>query len=66
MTLQKRLCILGVHIERRLRLRHGFTSDRNALFEAINAATGPEKPGSDSATSPTEKELNLSRPDWCG
>jgi VWFA-related protein len=57
MTLQNGFAFSVFSIERRLRLRHGFTSDRNALFEAINAATGPEKPGSDSATSPTEKEL---------
>jgi VWFA-related protein len=57
MTLQNGFAFSVFSIERRLRLRHGFTSDRNALAEAINAATEPEKPGSDSTTSPPEKEL---------
>ena len=57
MTLQNGFAFSVFSIERRLCLRHGFTTDRNALAQAINAATEPEKPGSDSATSPTEKEL---------
>jgi len=56
MTLESRFAFSVFSIDRRLRLQHGFTSDRNALAQAINAATEPEKPGSDSA-SPTEKEL---------
>ncbi len=44
-------------IERRLRLQHAFTSDRKALTQAIDAATEPEKPGADTAASPTEKDL---------
>ncbi len=44
-------------IEGRLHLQHGFTPDRDALVEAINAATEPEKPGSDSAVNGPEMDL---------
>jgi VWFA-related protein len=57
MTLQHGFAFSVFSVERRLRLRHGFTSDRNALEEAIRAATEPEIAGSDSTASPTEKEL---------
>jgi VWFA-related protein len=57
MMLQNGFAFSVFSIDRRLRLQHSFTSDRNALAQAINAATEPEKPGSDSAANPTEKEL---------
>lgn len=57
MTLQNGFAFSVFSIERRLHLQRGFTSDRNALTQAINAATEPEMPGSDSAASATEKEL---------
>jgi VWFA-related protein len=57
MTLQSGFAFSVFSIKRRLRLQHGFTSNRNALAEAINAATEPEKPGGDIVASPTESEL---------
>lgn len=44
-------------VQRRLRLEHEFTSDKNVLAEAVNAATEPDKPGRESAASATEKNL---------
>ena len=57
MTPQSGFAFSVFSIEGRLRLHHGFTSDRNALGEAINAATEPEMPGSGSAASTAEREL---------
>lgn len=44
-------------IEGRLRLEQGFSSDRKAVTQAINAATEPLKTASGSTVSETEKEL---------
>ncbi len=44
-------------VERRLVLQHGFTSDRKALEQAVNAATSPAKPGGDSTANDAEKDL---------
>jgi hypothetical protein len=57
MTPQNGFAFSVFSIDRRLRLQHGFTADRTALTQAINAATEPERPGSDSAANPTEKDL---------
>jgi len=57
MTAQSGFAFSVLSVERRLRLRHGFTTDRNALVEAIRVATEPEKAGSDSTASDTEKDL---------
>lgn len=57
MTLQNGFAFSVFSIERRLRLQHGFTSDRGVLNQAISAATEPEKPGGNGAANPTEKEL---------
>ncbi|HEY6848506.1 MAG TPA: VWA domain-containing protein [Terracidiphilus sp.] len=48
--------VLGV--ESRLRLLQQFTSDRNAVLEAVKAATGPAPPWSGSPLSEPEKALN--------
>ena len=57
MTPQNGFAFSVFSIERRLRLQRGFTRDRNALIQAINVATEPEKPGGDGSANTTEKEL---------
>jgi len=57
MTPQNGFAFSVLSIGRRLRLQQGFTSDRNALTQAIDAATEPEKTDSDNAVDPAEKEL---------
>ena len=48
-------CVLNV--EGRLRLQHGFTSDRRALEEAVKAATEPIRPVDSSPVNQAEQQL---------
>jgi VWFA-related protein len=45
-------------VDGRLRLVQQFTSDRNAVVQAVNAATGPATPASGNGLSPQERELS--------
>lgn len=56
MTPQSGFAFSVFSTDRRLRLQHGFSSDRNGLNQAIHSATEPEKPGNDAANA-AEKEL---------
>ena len=46
-----------LNLEGRLRLQQGFISDRNALAQAVNAATEPVTPGSAVAVNQPEQQL---------
>lgn len=44
-------------VQARLQLQHGFTSDRKAILQAVNAATQPGEPGGGAAANQAEREL---------
>ena len=46
-----------LNVEGRLRLQHGFTHDRKALAQAINAATGLDKSASGGPVNEPEKQM---------
>jgi VWFA-related protein len=54
---EKGYSVSVLSVEGRLQLQQGFTSDRNALAQAINAAIEQQKPGSGGALNRAEQEL---------